>query len=149
MRRSLSSAWLKETTRALSQSVDDKSLVPYRQCSADRVPLIPCCGCGAVWIRRFVLNRVGIWQDNCFKEFHCSAAISYRLWHRICDCGDGCGGVQHAICPAKSYTAFSYPRSGFSANPRVAGYSIAILNSCYGWWSGAGGRTAAMLITRD
>jgi hypothetical protein len=36
---------------------------------------IPACRCGAVWIRRFGLNRVGIWQDNCFKGIHCSAAI--------------------------------------------------------------------------
>src|SRR6202041_956659 len=68
-------------------SIRDNMGGPYRRVSADSVPLIPCCRCGALWIRRFVLNRVGIWQDNCFKEIHCSAAISCRLWHRICDCG--------------------------------------------------------------
>jgi hypothetical protein len=39
----------------------------------------PGCRQGAVWIRRFGLNRVGIWQGNCFMEIHCSAAISCRL----------------------------------------------------------------------
>src|SRR5258708_18103761 len=100
-------------------SIDVKSIVPYRQRSAGRVLLLPCRLKGAVWIRRFGLNRVGIWQDNCFKGIHCSAAISWRLRQRICGCGDEGGGVHHAICPAKSYTAFSYPRSGFSANRRV------------------------------
>lgn len=28
-----------------------------------------------MWVRRFGLNRVGIWQGNCFMEIHCSAAF--------------------------------------------------------------------------
>ncbi len=84
-------------------SVVDKSLVPYRQCSADRVPLIPCRRSGAVWIRRFGPNRVGIWQDNCFKEFHCSAAISCRLRQRICDCGvERGGGCMQFVLPNRT-----------------------------------------------
>jgi hypothetical protein len=87
-------------------SMSDKSLVPYRQRSASRVLLLPCRLKGGVWIRRFGLNRVGIWQGNCFMEIHCSAAISCRLRHRpvqkSSDHRAGSDGVLHANCPAKS-----------------------------------------------
>jgi hypothetical protein len=63
------------------RSVSDKSLVPYRQCSGCGEVRLPRCRSGAVWIRRFALNRVGIWRGNCFMEFQCSAAISCRLRH--------------------------------------------------------------------
>src|SRR6266436_9872970 len=88
-------------------SVGALSIVPYRQRSAGRVLLLPCRLKGAMWIRRFGLNRVGIWQGNCFMEIHCSAAISCRLRHRpvqkSSDRRAGSDGVLHANCPAKSY----------------------------------------------
>ena len=45
-------------------SMSDKFLVPYRQRSAGRVLLLPRRLKRAVWIRRFGLNRVGIWQGR-------------------------------------------------------------------------------------
>jgi hypothetical protein len=49
-------------------SVGDKSLVPYRQCSADRGWWRGCV-CRALWIRRFVRNRVGIWHRLGIRVF--------------------------------------------------------------------------------
>jgi hypothetical protein len=84
-----------------------KSLVPYRQCSGRGDVRLPLCRSGAVWIRRFGLNRVGIWQGNCFMGIQCSAAISCRLGHypvqKSSDRRAGSDGMQHANCPAKSY----------------------------------------------
>ena len=53
----------------------DKSLAPYRECSADRV--WPCRRASerAVWIGRFVLNLMEFWQDNCFMRIQFIAAI--------------------------------------------------------------------------
>jgi hypothetical protein len=62
-------------------SVSEKSIAPYRQCSGYGDVRLPRCRSGAVWIRRFGLNRVGIWQGNCFMGIQCSAAISCRLRH--------------------------------------------------------------------
>lgn len=60
-----------------------------------------------MWIRRFGLNRVEIWQGNCFMEIHCSAAISWRLRRysvrKSSGRRAGSDGVRHAHCPAKSY----------------------------------------------
>jgi hypothetical protein len=86
-------------------STSDKSIAPYRQCSGRGEVRLPGCRSGAVWIRQFGLNRVGIWQGNCFMGIQYSAAISCRLRHvqKSSDRRAGSDGVQHANCPAKSY----------------------------------------------
>src|ERR1017187_1474517 len=48
--------WRSKAGKFLSVTVD-KSLVPYRQCSACRDFRCRCCWCGAVWIRQFALSR--------------------------------------------------------------------------------------------
>ena len=57
-------------------SVVDKSIAPYRQCSGCGEVRLPCFRSGALWIRRFGLNRVGIWQGNCSMGIQCNAADS-------------------------------------------------------------------------
>lgn len=51
-------------------------------------------------------------------SLHCSNFVLTGAlpWRKRFDCGVVCGAVQHSICPAKSYHASNYPRSGFSTN---------------------------------
>jgi hypothetical protein len=62
--------------------IGDKSLVPYRQCSAGKVWPAEDLE-RALWIRRFVLTPVSFWQDNCFMGIQRIAAISFGLEARV------------------------------------------------------------------
>src|ERR1700727_1758074 len=51
----------------------------------------------ALWIRRFVLNLVRFWQDNCFKGIQSIAAILCGLERKRCD-GVLCIASRSASC---------------------------------------------------
>jgi hypothetical protein len=72
----LISLWMERSqTRFPTRLGSDKSVVPYRQCSADKMWATAMETGGALSIGRFVVNPEGISHDNCFMGIHCSAAI--------------------------------------------------------------------------